>query len=49
MLVKRIAQKVQQEELSIDSIEDDTISQHLYTSASPDPDLFDSYQWRKCG
>lgn len=36
---KAIAQKVQQEELSIDSIDDDTISQHLYTSASPDPDL----------
>ncbi|PSB11390.1 isoprenyl transferase [Pleurocapsa sp. CCALA 161] len=36
---KAIAQKVQQGELSTDSINDQTISQHLYTSASPDPDL----------
>ncbi|NJK58687.1 MAG: isoprenyl transferase [Pleurocapsa sp. SU_5_0] len=36
---KAIAQKVQQGELSADSINDQTISQHLYTSASPDPDL----------
>lgn len=36
---KAIAQKVQQGELSPDSINDQTISQHLYTSASPDPDL----------
>ncbi len=36
---RAIAEKVQQGELSADSIDDDTISQHLYTSASPDPDL----------
>ncbi len=36
---KAIAQKVQQGELSADSINDQTISQHLYTAASPDPDL----------
>jgi undecaprenyl diphosphate synthase len=36
---KAIAEKVQQGELSADSINDQTISQHLYTSASPDPDL----------
>ena len=36
---KAIAKKVQQAELSADEIDDNTISQHLYTSASPDPDL----------
>jgi undecaprenyl diphosphate synthase len=36
---KAIAAKVQQGELSADSINDQTISQHLYTAASPDPDL----------
>ena len=36
---RAIAEKVQQGELSADSIDDRTISQHLYTSASPDPDL----------
>ena len=36
---RAIAEKVQQGELSADSIDDATISQHLYTSASPDPDL----------
>jgi undecaprenyl diphosphate synthase len=36
---KAIATKVQQGELSADSINDQTISQHLYTAASPDPDL----------
>ena len=36
---KAIAKKVQQGELSADDIDDNTISQHLYTSASPDPDL----------
>ncbi len=36
---RAIAEKVQQGELSPDSIDDHTISQHLYTSASPDPDL----------
>lgn len=34
-----IAKKVQQGELSTDAINEDAISQHLYTSASPDPDL----------
>ena len=36
---KAIASKVQQGELSTDEIDDNTISQHLYTSNSPDPDL----------
>jgi len=36
---KQIAQKVQQGELCAEEIDDRTISQHLYTSASPDPDL----------
>ena len=34
-----IAEKVQQGELSPSEINESTISQHLYTSASPDPDL----------
>jgi len=34
-----IAQKVQQGELAASEINETTISQHLYTSASPDPDL----------
>ena len=36
---KAIAQKVERGELSTDSIDDRTISEHLYTAASPDPDL----------
>ena len=36
---KAIAQKVQQGKLSADAIDEDTIAQHLYTSASSDPDL----------
>ena len=36
---KQIAQKVQQGELSTEEIDDRTIDEHLYTSASPDPDL----------
>ncbi len=36
---KAIAHKVQQGELSAEAIDDQTISKHLYTSASPDPDL----------
>ncbi len=36
---RAIAEKVQQGELSADAINEDAISQHLYTSASPDPDL----------
>ncbi len=34
-----IAEKVQQGELAASEIDESTISQHLYTSASPDPDL----------
>ena len=34
-----IAQKVQQGELAASEINESTISRHLYTSASPDPDL----------
>ncbi|MBE9047556.1 isoprenyl transferase [Pleurocapsales cyanobacterium LEGE 10410] len=34
-----IAQKVQRGELSADAIDENTIAQHLYTSASGDPDL----------
>ena len=36
---QQIARKVQQGELSVEEIDDRIISQHLYTSASPDPDL----------
>ena len=36
---KAIAQKVQQGKLSAEAIDEDTIAQHLYTSASSDPDL----------
>ena len=36
---RTIAQKVQQGELSAEAINEDTIAQHLYTSASSDPDL----------
>ncbi len=34
-----IAEKVQQGELASNEIDESTISQHLYTSSSPDPDL----------
>ncbi|MEM8828719.1 MAG: isoprenyl transferase [Cyanobacteria bacterium P01_G01_bin.19] len=34
-----IAQKIEQGELSTEEIDESTVSQHLYTSASPDPDL----------
>ena len=34
-----IAEKVSTGELSPDTIDENTISQYLYTSASPDPDL----------
>lgn len=37
--VKQIAQKVQQEQLSLDDIKEDTITQHLYLPNIPDPDL----------
>ena len=36
---QQIAQKVQQGELTAAEIDDRTISDHLYTAASPDPDL----------
>ncbi len=36
---QNIAQKVQEGELAASEINENTISQHLYTSASPDPDL----------
>ena len=36
---RKIAEKVQQGEFSADQINEETISQHLYTSASADPDL----------
>lgn len=37
---KSIVQKVQQGILSLEKITEETISNHLYTSAIPDPDLF---------
>ena len=36
---RAIARKVDRGELLIEAIDDRTISQHLYTSSSPDPDL----------
>ncbi|MDJ0569336.1 MAG: isoprenyl transferase [Pleurocapsa sp. MO_192.B19] len=36
---RNIAQKVQQGRISASDIDENTIAQHLYTSASPDPDL----------
>lgn len=36
---RKIAEKVRQGELSTEAISEDLISQHLYTSASSDPDL----------
>lgn len=36
---RAIAQKIEQGELSPEAINEDVISQHLYTSASSDPDL----------
>ena len=36
---RTIAQKVQQGKLSPEAIDEETIAQHLYTSASSDPDL----------
>ena len=36
---RAIAKKVQQGELSPEAINEDAIAQHLYTAASPDPDL----------
>ena len=37
--VKQIAQKVEEGSLSIDDITEATVSEHLYTSGQPDPDL----------
>ncbi len=37
--VKAIAQKVQNGELSVDEITEDTISQNIYTAGQPDPDI----------
>lgn len=37
---KAIAQKVQQGMLSLEKINEETISNHLYTTGMPDPDLF---------
>ncbi len=37
--VKAIAQKVQNGEISIDDITEDTISQSIYTAGQPDPDI----------
>ena len=36
---RAIAQKIERGELSLEAINEDVISQHLYTSASSDPDL----------
>ena len=37
--VKEIAKKVKEEEINIDDIKEDLISEHLYTKNEPDPDL----------
>lgn len=37
--VQRIAQKIQSNELKVEDINEDTVSQHLYTRELPDPDL----------
>lgn len=37
--LKQIAEKVKNNELSIDDISEDLISNHLYTKGQPDPDL----------
>lgn len=39
MAVQQIARRVQEGELSVDAISEETISESLYTSAMPDPDL----------
>lgn len=38
--VKAIAQEVQQGDLPLEKINEETISNHLYTAGMPDPDLF---------
>ena len=37
--LKQIAEKIKNNELSIDDISEDLISNHLYTKGQPDPDL----------
>lgn len=37
--IRHIAQKVQNDELTIDGINEETVSQNLYTKGLPDPDL----------
>lgn len=37
--LKQIAEKIKNDELSIDDISEDLISNHLYTKGQPDPDL----------
>ena len=37
--VKKIACKIEAKELAIDDIDEETISQNLYTEGMPDPDL----------
>ncbi len=39
MAVQQIARRVQEGELSVDAISEETISESLYTSTMPDPDL----------
>ena len=38
--VKKIAKKVQRNEISIEDITEDLISNSLYTAGQPDPDLY---------
>ena len=38
--VKEIAKKVQNNEISVEEITEDMITNHLYTAGQPDPDLF---------
>lgn len=37
--IKKIAEEVENKELSIDDINEETVSNHLYTKGQPDPDL----------
>lgn len=37
--IKTIAQKVKNEEMQIENIDEDTVSNNLYTAGQPDPDL----------
>ena len=38
--VKQIAKKIQENEISVEEITEDMISNHLYTAGQPDPDLY---------